>query len=247
METVFIPNGNGRIVRLRRKGKDQYGVVSAVSTAPSPDATRGALAYVDLAPTTQLVRTTNGGALCGIEGDGSNMDLSVIDLVRYNIRPMVADPSYAALFRASGLGTGGGASTLPYEAKRAELVRVELTPAGVEIDATREIVGEYAVDLQLSAWAATSALDPALVPVTVAVDNTYASTQLIRGLHVRLSVRSREADRDADIAGTGGSSSDHYRIGLKMPAIGGVTPIVYARVRTFQADIPVRNLENSNW
>ena len=247
LERVFIPKGNGRIVRLRRKGMDQYGVVSAVAAAPSPDATRGALATVDLAATTQLVRPSNGGAQCGIEGDGGNMDLSVIDLVRYNIRPMVADANYAALFKASGLGTGGGANAPPYEAKRAELVRVELTPAGIEIDDTREIVGEYAVDLQLGAWAATNALNPALVPVTVAVDNTYASTQLIRGVHVRLSVRSREADRDADVTGIGVSVNDHYRIGLKMPAVAGVTPVVYARVRTFQADIPLRNLENSLW
>ena len=51
----------------------------------------------------------------------------------------------------------------------------------------------------------------------------------------------------ACITGIGASANDHYRIGLKMPAIGGVTPLVYARVRTFQADIPLRNLENSLW
>jgi hypothetical protein len=243
LQSVFIPGGNGRIVRLRRKGTDQYGVVSAVAAQPSPDPSKAALALVDLAPSPQLVRPANGGAQCGIEGDGGLMDVSVIDLVQYDIRPMIADATYAALYKASGLGTGGGAGTLPYEAKRAELVRVELTPGGVEIAATREIVGEYAVDLQVDAWSATSPTNPALFKVTDAVNNTYGLTQLIRGVHLRLSVRSREADRDADIAGTGGASNDRYRIGLTMPS----GDKVFARVRTFQADIPVRNLENSNW
>jgi len=103
-------------------------------------------------------------------------------------------------------GTGGGASALPYEAKRAELVRVELTPAGIEIPSTLEIVGEYAVDLQLRGWRATNAIDPTLVPVVDDVNDTYASTQLLRGIHLRFSVRSREADRERDIpTGSGGT------------------------------------------
>jgi hypothetical protein len=130
---------------------------------------------------------------------------------------------------------------LPYENLRAELVRVELTPAGVEIAATREIVGEYAVDLQLNAWRATSAIDPTLIAATPPIDNAYASTQLLRGVHLRLSVRSREADRESDIS-SGGTNGDHYRIQL---GSGGTAP--FARVRTFQSDIPLRNLENSNW
>lgn len=243
MTSIFLADGNGRIVRLRKKGVDQYAVVRGVATAEGPI---NALALITLADAPELVRPASGAAQCGISGNGEDMDLSVIDLVRYSIRPMIANSAYAALFRASGLGTGGGGSALPYEAKRAELVRVELTPAGDEIASTLEIVSEYAVDLQISAWAATSTLDPALIPVTVAVNNTYA-TQLIRGLHLRLSTRSREADRDSDIpsvASGGGANNDLYRIKLSPPS---PAKPVYARVRTFQSDIPLRNLENSLW
>lgn len=237
LQSIFIAReGNGRIVRLRKKGQDQYGVVSSVTARPGAQI---AEALVDLAAIPQLIRPANAAELCGISGTGKDMDLSVIDLVRYSIRSMTTDANYAALFKAAGLGTGGGASALPYEAKRAELVRVELTPAGAEIATSREIVGEYAVDLQISAWRATNAATPALLPVTVSVNDTYASTHLLRGLNVRLSMRSREADRDRGITAAAG---DIYRMPLTTP-----NGTVYARVRTFQSNIALRNLENSNW
>jgi hypothetical protein len=240
LQSMFLVGGNGRIVRLRKKGWDHYAIVSSVAAAAGANI---ASALVNLAGAPRLIHPGSGGIQCGIPGNGEDMDLSVIDLVRYNIRSMVNDAGYTGLFKASGLGTGGGASALPYEAKRAELVRVELTPAGIEIPSTREIVGEYAVDLQLRAWRATSAINPALVPVAEDVNDTYASTQLLRGVHVRFSVRSREADRERDIpTGTGGGGNDHYRIGLTSPS-----GTVFARVRTFQSDIPLRNLEGSNW
>ena len=242
LQSAFIaPGNNGRIVRLRKKGVDQYGVVANVAATPGPQI---ALALVNLAPTPALFRPANAAELCGISGNATDMDVSVIDLVRYSIRSMTTDANYAALYAASGLGTGGGASALPYEAKRAELVRVELTPAGDEIAATREIVGEYAVDLQFNAWRATNANTPALLAVGESVNDTYASTHLIRGISARFSVRSREADRERGITlGTGGTSNNLYRMQLAGP---GGTP-VFARVRTFQSNIALRNLENSNW
>jgi hypothetical protein len=248
LQSIFIaPENNGRIVRLRKKGVDQYGVVSTVAASPGPEI---ALALVNLAPTPALVRPANSAEQCGISGNAKDMDVNVIDLVRYSIRSMTNDANYAALYKASGLGTGGGASALPYEAKRAELVRVELTPAGTEIAATREIVGEYAVDLQFSPWRATSGTNPALLAVGESVNDTYASTHLLRGLSVRFSVRSREADRlaNVNVPGSGGSSSGFYRMPLTVPTglLHDKLP-GFARVRTFQSNIALRNLENSNW
>jgi hypothetical protein len=232
LQSIFMTGSSGRIVRLRAKGLDLYTVASSVATSTG-------LGLVNLAGNPKLFRIQSGGAQCGIDGQAKDMDISVIDLVRYNIRSMTADPAYAALFKASGLGTSGTAGVLPYEAKRAELVRVELTPGGEEIAATREIVGEYAVDLQLSAWRARSAIDPALIPVEEELSDTYGFTQLVRGVHVRFSVRSREADRDRGISG---GANDLYRIPLG-PSKGPP----FARVRTFQSDIALRNLEGSQW
>jgi type II secretory pathway pseudopilin PulG len=235
LESVFLSAGQGRIVRLRDHGMDQYAVVAGVSTSPGE-------AVVTLAESPALVRLVRGGVQCGVHDLGEGMALSVVDLVRYDLRSMVSDATYASLFKAAGLGTGGSGSALPYEGKRAELVRVELNAAGIEIAATREIISEYAVDLRVDAWGATNASSPTLVPITVAVDQNYALTHLLRGVHVRFSTRSREADREADISGTGGSGTDLYRIPL---GAGKTGP--YARVRTLQSDIALRNLESSNW
>jgi hypothetical protein len=234
LSSVFTSGGQGRIIRLRDHGMDQYGVVKTAVASPGE-----AILTLEGAPA--LLRLVKGGVQCGVHDLGEGMALSVIDLVRYDIRSMIDDANYEPLFKASGLGTGGTSGALPYEAKRAELVRVELTPGGIEIPATREIVAEYAVDLQVNAWGARNNLDRALVPIAAQIDQTYPLTQLLRGVHVRLSVRSREADREADISSTGGSAN-LYRIPL---GAGKTAP--YARVRTFQSDIALRNLENSNW
>lgn len=235
LSSVFMSGGQGRIVRLRDHGMDQYAVVSGVVANPGE-------AVINLADSPALLRLANGSVQCGIDSNGGGMALSVINIVRYDIRSMVADASYAALFKAS-LGTGGRTTAyLPYESARAELVRVELNPAGVEIPETREIVSEYAVDLRLEAWGATSSANPTLLPVTAELSQTYPFTQLLRGVQLRLSVRSREADREADISGSGGTSADLYRIPL-----GANKTAPYARVRSFQSYIPLRNLEGSNW
>jgi type II secretory pathway pseudopilin PulG len=239
MKLIFIAGQTtGRIIRLRWLGMDQYAVVAGVFATPG-------LAWVTLAQAPALQTHTAGGSQCGIDSLSTGMALSVIDLVRYNIRKMTADPNYVSLYKASGLGSGGGPSTAPFEDGRAELVRAELDAAGQEIPTTREIVGEYAVDLQFSGWGATTSVNRTVIPVTVAIDQTYTGTQLLRGMHVRLSVRSREADREAPIvSGTGGVASDIYRYPLVDPVSHSTS---YARVRTLQSDIALRNLENSNW
>ena len=186
---------------------DQYAVVGSVTSSPGA-------AVITLAQSPSLLRLVSGGVQCGIHDLGEGMALSVVDLVHYDLRSMVLKPNYAALFKASGLGTGGTAGAVPYESGRAELVRVELNSQGQEVAATRELVAEYAVDLQLSAWGAANAQTPTLTAVTASVINdTYASTELLRGVHVRFSTRSREADRDADVSGVGGPG-DVYRIPL---------------------------------
>ena len=235
LQRIFLTSdGQGRIIRLRDHGMDQYAVTQGVAVGPNA-------AMVNLAATPDLVRTQAGGLQCGIPGNGTGMDLSVIDLVRYEIRSMTSEPAYAALYRASGNGSGGTSSTpAPFEAQRAELARVEVDLADQDIPGTRELVAEYAVDLQFAAWGATSATDPTIGQVTAAVDATYPFTQLIRAVHLRVSVRSREADRGGNVPGA--AAGDLYRIGL---GPGGTAP--FARVRTFQADIPLRNLENGNW
>ncbi|MDF3067512.1 MAG: hypothetical protein K0R38_3113 [Polyangiaceae bacterium] len=229
-------NQRGKIVRLRRNGLDQYAVVSSVTAVVGG-------AFLTLANSPALLRLVKGGPQCGIDDTGKGMSLTVIDVVRYDIRKMIGDAAYASLFTASGASVGGGPSTVAYETGRAELVRVEVDASGAEEASTREIIGEYAVDLQVSGWRADSGVNPTLVPVAAeTITQSYAFTQLLRGVRVRVGVRSREADREANIAGTGGGANGLYRIGL---GASGTAP--FARVRTLQSDIPLRNLEGNRW
>jgi hypothetical protein len=225
--TIFMAGATGRIVRLRKGVQDQYAVVASVNGAAGA-------AFVNLGPAPALRRTQSGGSQCGISGLGEQMAISVINIVQYDIRPLVNDPAYQALFTASGLGK------IDYESRRAELVRVELDPTGQEIGSTRELVAEYAVDLQFTAWRATDGLNPAPIQVTATLDNNATFTELLRGVQMRLSVRSREPDRDNDVSGATGN--DRYRIPLGR---GATAP--FARVRTLQGYVALRNLENSTW
>jgi hypothetical protein len=235
--SIFKAGDSGKIIRLRRAGSEQYAVVADVRTSDGE-------AYLDLDTNPGLVvRTSEASVQCGLGDMGRDMSVSVIDLVRYDIRSMTGDANYAQLYKASGIG-GTTNAALAYEAGRAELVRVELRPDGSEIDSTREIVAEYAVDLQFAAWAASSAIDNTLVALDPdQLTGTYGFTQLLRAVHVRLSTRSREADRRSDVQGGGGSANpNRYRVPLETPE-----GTLFARVRTMQSDVALRNLENSNW
>lgn len=228
MTSLFL-NGNGdRIIRLRKGGWDYYVVAADVDTAPGQ-------AWIVVSNGTQLPRVAAGGTQCGIQGFGEAMAVSAINVVRYEIRSMTADPAYQSLFKASGLGK------VPWEAGRAELVRVELDANGAEIASTREIVAEYAVNLQFNVWRATNAITPAPIAADDGVLNAgYGFIQLMRGVHVMLNVRSREPDREQDVYGAPAGAL--YRI----PLGKGKKP-PYARVRTLQSDVALRNMENSNW
>jgi hypothetical protein len=224
---LLRPDNNPRAVRITQlDGKEQYALVAAVQ--PNLQITLAA------EPALQFRSNAAGAVQCGIHGFNIGGSLNVVNFVRYELRSMVGDANYTDLFSASQVAGG-----LPYEAGRVELTRVELAPGGEPIESTREIVSEYAVDLQFSLIRATSALDSTLI----AADAAFNQTQLLRGVHARLSVRSREADRAADVSGMGGTSG-LYRIPL---AVGGTAAASFARVRTFQSDIPLRNLEGANW
>ena len=234
LQRVFLPSaGNGRAVRLvQLDGLEQYGLVTAVQVNPTWMITLAAV------PALVFRDEAAGAVQCGFRGFNTGAYINVINFVRYELRPMTGVAAYASLFAAS---TSAG---LPYEGGRVELVREELKPDGTAMPGTLEIVSEYAVDLQFGPLQANSAMNPALIaPAAASLDEDYNATQLLRSMHVRLSVRSREADRQAPVSGM--PAGDLYRIGLGAGGSGNNAP--YARVRTFQADIPLRNLEGANW
>jgi hypothetical protein len=218
----------GRVLRLTdNAGLQYFGVIA--------DVTGGAQPVVTLEPVPSLVY---GGTAqnCGIQGDCTGCLVSVVNFIRYQIRDLKAagDARFQPLFTAS--------ANAPGEATRTELVRDELDLSGEPIDAETELVAEYGVDLGFSATAwmigANNAIDvqpgdgnfATFFPATEAA---VADPQRVRAVRARLSVRSREADRQAAIPG------GFYR--FKLPDGD------WARVRTFQADISLPNQEAVRW
>jgi type II secretory pathway pseudopilin PulG len=235
LTAAFMSSTNtGRAVRIVDKdGSEQYGVVASVEGAPLP--------VVKLLASPGLVFSGSAsGVQCGFNSHATGATINSLSIVRYELRDMrTKDAAYKALFDAS--------AAAPFETGRVELARFELDPSGVAVPGTMELIAEYAVDLRFTPMRASAAGDSTLVgDVASAVTSTYASTQLLRSMHVRLSVRSREADRHFDVSGIPlTTANDRYRIALG-PVQDDKT-IPHARVRTFQGDITLRNLEGQNW
>jgi len=230
LATVFTP---GRVVRtVDDAGLSYFGVIANVAGGPNPSVTLMG------APPPEIA---GGGKGCGFNGWGTGSYINVINFVRYQIRDLRAD-AYARFQPLFDQSAGA-----PGEATRTELVRQELDATGAVVeavgDATTELVAEYAVDLGFSVTAQLPATN-ALVDVQPADATTFQTVfaanpldigapERVRAVRVRLSVRSREADRDAPIPG------GLYRFRLPDGA--------WARVRTFQADVVLENQMDVRW
>lgn len=217
MANVFAVN---RIVRVvDRGGFSQFSTISAVQGSPP--------------------RVTLATPITVLEGNATGSSINVVNLIRYQIRDLQADadPRWAPLFTASA-----GA---PGEAVRTELVREELNAAGTVIAGSSDIVAEYAVVLDLTVSgqlvAGTSGLvrsNPGDGNFTTffAASGVGDRPQGVRSVRVRLGVRSREADRPANISG--GNAVYRFKVG---------TNDGWARVRNFQADVALPNQLGVQW
>jgi hypothetical protein len=162
--------------------------------------------------------------------------VNVVNIVRYQIRSLSTDPNYAAVY-------AGGPS---YDSTRRELVRDELDVDGNQIPETVELISEYAVDLRFELLVAantTTTIERIASPFsgwaddTTSHDNAITGPQLIRSVRTRLSVRSREADRQTGFDGGAG-----FRMGL---GTNGGPP--YARVRSVDAVIALNSQLGVTW
>jgi hypothetical protein len=249
--------GIGRALRIvDTEGHEQYGTILDVQGGSTP--------AVLLKPSSPaiLYRGVNTTLKCGVMGNGKDHVVNVVNFVRYSLKDMSADPNYAPLFQSS-VGPGAPAT----DTGRTELVREEIDTSGNTILGTSEVVSEFAVDLRFGlAIAETTTPTGGTTPVeqvraippgdpsitswagTTAQTGTTRGPQRIRAIRVRFSVRSREADRVSglSVGGDGGGglpiASGLYRIGV---GPGGGSP--FARVRTMQADVALRNQRGVAW
>ena len=194
------------------------------------------------------------GTACGVEGLGVGMQANVVNWIRYEIRDLQKNPptAYKALYAAS--------ATAPGDQTRRELVRVELDHDGKEMADSLELVAEYAVDLKfgltvVSGFRTTANLDPNIAQFPVGDARNYEYTyepssaspvndkapHRVRSVRARLAVRSREADRQANVpAPTTAPPGAIFRYAIGADA-------GYSRVRTLVADINLPNLASLAW
>lgn len=195
-----------------------------------------------------LIITNSGVARCNARHQQS---VNVVNFIRYALRKVQGNsdyPQHQQLFEGAQQPTG--------EANRLELVREELFPSGAVVPGSSEVIAEYAVDLRFQTTCVQNPLlaNPSLIAddasacVTLNVAGstlTGASVrpQSVRSIRARLSIRSREPDRDANIDPKAENVAPGlYRIGL---GAEGARP--FARVRTLQADIFLASQANTTW
>jgi hypothetical protein len=247
LQDIFRP---GRALRIvDQSGKSHYGSIQGAQvTGGDPQVVLNVVPPLNLRDT-----NARGCALAGSE----TATASVVNFIRYRIRDMRSDPDYRSLFDDSSTG-----EIAAWEAGRTELVREELRVDGTPIDTapekTQEIVAEYAVDLKFGLTVVTGTTRTANqneptalttypfddVRIAAVAGNPAAAgfaPQRIRAVRARLSVRSRVPDRQAAIVGQSGTAvaPGFYRMEL--------TPGVFARVRTLQADVALPNHGGITW
>ncbi len=237
LQAVFPP---GRAIRIVDKsGRHHFGTLAAVNVNPLPTLTVAASAPA-------LVFRAGTGLGCGLRGEETGAMINTVNFIRYELRSLSGNAGYAPLFPADPANPSFGPA---YDASRLELVREELDPTGAVVANTTELVAEYAVDLRFRLTVAPSQAVPlqyvgdaalaAYAGDPTAMVNTAAGPQMIRTVHTWLSVRSREADRSANIPV---AAAPLYRIGL---GAGGTAP--FARLRTIQARIALHNQLGITW
>lgn len=264
MRRLGIPTGNtatdaailgavfrtNSIIRIAdADGRHQYSIVASVdfTTDTLGDAT------ISLSPVVQVISKESAeGSTCGFRGQGAGLTANPVDIIRYQLVNLndAAYSQFAPLFTATTLA-------LPaYDSTRLDLIREQLSPQDFSvISGTTELVTEYAVDLKFGLTVNTNLVLGAntyLGEDDVSLPN-YAGNpigqaaglgpHLIRGIHARLAVRTREADHKAPLlTGTAlanATSEDLYRVAV---AAGE-----YARLRSLRAHIATRNTRSETW
>jgi hypothetical protein len=239
---LFPPNRALRLVS--DTGRYQFGRIAEAKID-----TDGA-AVIILGSEAPLVLPGGSANPCSVRGTGTLVN--VVNFIRYRLDASHDYPTdYSALFLSEGVG--------PWETNRRELVREELGVDGSVLSA--EIIAEYAVDLRFGITTVRNppATGPATVletfPIGVADTATIlapvvlASAQrpeLVRAVRVRLGVRARDPDRNANVKVY--PAADDVAPGLYRIYLGTEAGRDrYARVRTLQSDVIIPAHQEVAW
>lgn len=249
----------GRLLRiLDQQGKLTFEVIASASYSSVPTIkTAGPLPMK-----AELSEATGAtGAPCGIAGFGIGVLANPVSMVEYRIEDLKSSnvSPYDETIFADEFQVAGA------DDNRTELVRRELLftfpetdpgdppPTDLEEGSSPEIVAEYAVDLKAGVWRTdstgkleyidfedhaakltASASAPTDVPGAFPTGPTA-----IRSLNLRLVVRSREADREANVDTTDLPAG----FMLRAPMPNGR----WARARTLTAEVTLMNHRGDAW
>lgn len=247
LTNVFLP---GRVLRIVDKaGAQQFGIITGVDT------TNVAQPFIQLSNAPAIRMKSSSAQPCGLRGTEAGSLVNVVQRIRYSLQTLTdTDPDFGPLFNGAAA-----------DGVRQDLVRTELdwSDAGAPLDGTtRELVAEYAVGLHFRLTAADPAENYRIAPVVAAEFANFAGSPLtapanagphrIRSVRALLAVRSSAPDRGADLLpdAEGPVADGIYRVNINAAAPDDGTPAPaprFARVRTLQADIALRNQRNARW
>jgi hypothetical protein len=240
---------SGRVLRITDKtGRDQYGFITGPANVGTPS---DPFIILAAAP---IIKWKAAGNSCGLRGTEFGSLVNVVQMIHYELRSLSTATQFAPIYPAGNAQAVGEAPT-----DRTELVREERdinAPANVLANTSPELVAEFAVDLKFGLTVlsdvttrATKFAVPTDIPKYSGIVSSGSTDGFgpgqIRAVRTRLSVRSRTADRrDQDHpfdATFNTATSARYRFDVTPSG----TPSQFARVRSLQADIALRNQPSS--
>ncbi len=245
----------GSIIRfVDETNRDQYSIINSVAQRTVGGDQVLAIGWM---PTVGLVTKGGGGTLCGLRALGTGVSVNPVDIIRYRLQNLrgATYPQYDQIFTAA-------AQSPTYDADRLELVRERLNPNFSVVSTNNvlstELIAEYAVDLR---FGVTALSNPTTGQLTFLGENdggrrrysgllSASVTQAansgphwIRGIHARLTIRNRIADREAPaLAGAAlanATAEDLIRISVDKDQ--------FARTRSLRSHIATRNTRNEMW
>jgi hypothetical protein len=242
---IFRP---GRFLRLvDPEGREAYGAITGVAVA-NPGPPEQWAVTVDPVPA-MPVRETE--AVCGCKLPCVGGLVNPVARVLYDIRSVAGHPRYGTLYNAAA-----HPDVAAFHKGQAAPARTAADDT--EIDATLEVIAEYAVDLKFGlVRATTTAVTPFVTLERFPIGDTDVYTTAnslagggtpnrIRMVQVRLSVRAPQRDRDVSLpAPTTPVDDDPAASGLYRFSLGAGEG--FARVRTLVADVSLPNLANMKW
>ncbi len=224
----------GRFLRLQDpSGRTQWSIIASVTAGGARDSDGNVTnpPYITLASTPALVLSSSGGdpTGCALRPDSPETLVNVVNVVEYRV---------ASLYGVTGF------STLIPANDRTELVREEFDAAGNAIPGSLELIAEYAVAFKLGVTATSTVGENAGLVTYEPTDANSAKyvsltdptlgTQRLRGLRVLLGTRVRGSTGDRE-----GNGDPGFRVAMPDGT--------YARVRTLQTDIALRNQARVPW